>query len=122
MNRVHDVRGQAHGAGVVGDGAGDGLAYPPRRVGGETVSHLGVELLDGAYEPGVALLNEILEGDSPAAVSLGYRDYEPEVGLDQTPTRPLVSVVDAPRKLALLPRLQQPSAAQISQITRKALL
>src|SRR5215211_3156643 len=40
VDGVDDVGGQADGAGMVGDGAGDTLPYPPRRVSREAISHL----------------------------------------------------------------------------------
>src|SRR5918994_5140141 len=74
VERVDDVRGQTHGAGVVGDGARDGLTEPPSRVSREAVSHLGVELLDGPDQAGVPLLDQILEGHATTPVLLGNRD------------------------------------------------
>ncbi len=43
----------------VGDGPGDGLAHPPRGVGGELEALAVVELLDGADQAEVALLDEV---------------------------------------------------------------
>src|ERR671910_3534191 len=71
VESVNDVCGQTHGAGVVGDCAGDSLTDPPRRVSREAVSHLGVELLDGPDQTCVPLLDQILERHAAAPVLLG---------------------------------------------------
>src|SRR5215218_8133091 len=74
VESVNDVRGQTNGAGVVGDGAGDGLTDPPRRVSREAVAHLGVELLDGPNQARIPLLDQILEGHATPPVLLGDGD------------------------------------------------
>ena len=51
----------ADGSRLVGDGAGDGLPNPPGRIGGELVAPAILELVDGAHEAEVALLDEIEE-------------------------------------------------------------
>jgi hypothetical protein len=42
-----------------------------------------VELVDGAHEAEVALLDQIEKGQAPVAVALGDGDDQAEVGLDQ---------------------------------------
>ena len=72
----------ADGAGLVGDGAGDGLPDPPGGVGGELVAALVLELFDGAHEANVALLDEVEEVHAAVDILLGDRDDEAEVGLN----------------------------------------
>src|SRR3990170_108570 len=80
VDRLDHVRGDADGASLVGDGAGDGLTDPPRGVGGELVTLLVVELLDRPDEPDVALLDEVEEAHPAADVLLGDRHDEAQVG------------------------------------------
>src|SRR5919112_443349 len=83
VERINDVCRQTHGAGVVGDGAGDGLTDPPCRVSGEAVAHLGVELLDGPDQACVPLLDQVLEEHTSPPVLLGDGDHKPQVRLDE---------------------------------------
>ena len=72
----------ADGAGLVRDGAGDGLADPPGGVGGELVAAAVLELLDGLHQAHVALLDQVEEGEAAVGVLLRDGDDEAEVGLD----------------------------------------
>src|SRR5262245_58451478 len=83
VDGLDHVHRDADGAGLIGDGAGDGLTDPPRRVGRELVSAPPLELVDGAHEPDVALLDEVEELQPAVHVALGDRHDQPEVGLDQ---------------------------------------
>ena len=67
----------------VGDAAGDGLADPPRGVGGELEALAPVELLDGVHQAEVALLDEVEQRQAGGLVLLGDRDDEPQVRLDE---------------------------------------
>jgi hypothetical protein len=59
---------------------GDGLADPPRGVGGEAEAPPHVEPLDGGHQPHVALLHEVEEGQGGGrGVALGDGHHEPEV-------------------------------------------
>ena len=66
------VRRDADRAGAVGDGAPDRLADPPRGVGRELEAAAMVELLDGAHEAEVALLDEIEQRQPAGLVAAGH--------------------------------------------------
>src|SRR6266542_5337389 len=63
VDRLDHVDGNADGAGLVGDRAGDRLADPPGRVGRELEALAVVELLGGAHEAERALLDQVEEGE-----------------------------------------------------------
>ena len=77
------VHRQPDDAGLLGDAAGDRLAYPPGRVGRELVALGVVELLDRADQAGVALLDQVEHRHLGAAVLAGDRDDQPQVGGDE---------------------------------------
>src|SRR5664279_2851168 len=78
-NRLQHVDRYADRAGLVVDRAGDRLADPPLRIGGELEASLVVELLDGPDQANVALLQEVEETQPAADVLLGDRDDEAQV-------------------------------------------
>ena len=67
--------------------AGDRLPDPPGRVGRELEALGVVELLDGADQPEVALLDQVQQRHAAAGVALGQRDDQPQVGLEQVRLR-----------------------------------
>jgi len=73
------VHGDADGAGMIGDGASDGLSDPPGGVGAELVASFVLVLVDGAHEAGVAFLDDVEEREAAVAVLLGDGDDEAEV-------------------------------------------
>src|ERR1017187_3533960 len=79
---VH-VNRDTDSAGLVGDGAGDGLADPPGGVGRKLVTATVFELVGGPHEADIALLDEVQEMKSAVDVFLGDGDDQAEVGLDQ---------------------------------------
>src|SRR5262252_3489999 len=81
VDGLDHVHGDANGAGLVGDGAGDGLADPPRGVDGELVAAAVLELVHGLHEADVAFLDQVEELQSAVRVLLRDRDDEAEVGL-----------------------------------------
>ena len=83
VDGLHHVDGDADGAGLVGDGAGDGLANPPGGVGGELVALGVVELLHGLDQAQVALLDQVQEQHTAAHIALGDGHHQAEVGLSQ---------------------------------------
>ena len=80
-HRFDHVHRNADGARLVGDGAGDGLTNPPRRVGGELVPAAVFVFLHRLHQAGVAFLNQVDEAESPVAVLLGDRHHQPEVAV-----------------------------------------
>jgi hypothetical protein len=82
VDRLDHVHRDADGAGLVGDGAGDGLADPPGGVGAELVAAAVLELLDRLHQAHVALLDQVEEGEAAVGVFLGDGDHEAQVGLD----------------------------------------
>ncbi len=89
VDQLHDVHRHPDGAGLVGQGAGHRLPYPPGRVRGELEAPGVVELLHRADQPEIALLHQVEHGQAAARVPLGDRDDEPQVGLDEPPLGPL---------------------------------
>ena len=83
VDDLDHVHRDTDGAGLVGHGAGDRLADPPGGVRGELVALGVVELLDGADQTEVALLDQVQEEHAAAGVALGEGDDQPEVGLQQ---------------------------------------
>ena len=83
VDGLHHVHGDADRAGLVGDGAGDGLANPPGGVGGELEALAVLELLHGADEADVALLDQVEQAHAAADVLLGHADHQAQVGLGQ---------------------------------------
>ena len=73
----------ADGAGLVRDGAGDGLTDPPGGVGREFVTATVLELVDRLHEADVALLNEVEELQAAVGVLLRDGDDEAKVGFDE---------------------------------------
>src|SRR3984893_7714277 len=82
VDRFDHVHRNADGARLVRDRAGDGLTYPPSRVGRELVSAAIFELVDGLHQADVAFLDQVEELQSAIGVFLGDRDDETQIGLD----------------------------------------
>src|SRR5215472_9855028 len=83
VDGLDHVHRNADGAGLIGDGARDGLPDPPRRVRRELVAALVLELVDGLHQADVPLLDEVEELQATVRVLFGDADDEPQVGLDQ---------------------------------------
>ena len=77
------MHGDTDGTGLVGDGTRDGLTDPPRGVRGELKALLVVELLDGANQAEVALLDQVQEQHAAADIALGDGDDQTQVGADE---------------------------------------
>ena len=100
---------------VVGDCALHGLPDPPGGVGRELEAAPPVELLDRAVEPQRPLLDQVEERHAEAAVPLGDRDDEPEVGLDHPALGDRIALLDLLRERDLLGGGQQLVAAYIGE-------
>src|ERR671923_2595191 len=83
VDRLHHVHGDPDRPGLIGDGPGDGLPNPPRGVRRELEALRVVELLHGADQAEVPLLDQVEEEHPPADVPFGDRHDEAEVRLDQ---------------------------------------
>ena len=92
VDRLDHVDGDADGPGLVGNGAGDGLADPPSSVCRELIALGVVELLHSLDEAQVALLNEVQEQHTAAHIALGEGDDQTEVGLGQVLLGPLAGL------------------------------
>ncbi len=82
-NAVAHVYWNADGASLVGDGARDRLANPPRGIRAKPISTGIVEFLYGLHQPQVALLDQIQKGNASTHIFLGDTHYQPGIGLDQ---------------------------------------
>src|SRR5438477_103467 len=80
----------------------DCLADPPRGVRRKLVAHPVVELLDGADQAEVPLLDEIEERHAGLRVVARDRHHEAQVALDQAALGLLVAEILAAGELALL--------------------
>src|ERR1035437_1883738 len=94
VDGVDHVHGHADGPCLVGDSPGDRLADPPCCVRRELVAAAVIELLDGADEAEVAILDEVEEGQVTAHVLLGDRDDQAKVGLGEGVPGGLVAALD----------------------------
>ena len=71
-----DVHGQTDRPRLVRQSPHDRLAHPPRRVGREARAVLGIELVDGAQQPEVPLLDQV--GERQAAIEIAAGDLDDE--------------------------------------------
>ena len=83
VDRLHHVDRDADRARLVGDGARDRLADPPRGVGAELEALRVLELLDRPDEADVPLLDQVEEAHAAPDVLLGDAHHEAQVGLGQ---------------------------------------
>ena len=111
-----DVHGQADRPALVGERPRDRLADPPGRVGRELEPELVVELLDGADQAEVALLNQVEQRHAGVRVVARDRHHEAQVRLDQAPLRGFVAEILAARELALLTGSEQPAVADLADV------
>ena len=83
VDGLDHVHGNTDGTGLVGNRTRDGLTDPPRGVRGELKALLVVELLDGANQTEVALLDQVQEQHAAADIALGDGDDQAQVGADE---------------------------------------
>ena len=82
VDRLDHVHRDTNGAGLIGDGTGDGLANPPSGVGGEFVTATVFKFLDCLHEAHVAFLDQVKEGEAAVGVFLRDGNHEAQVGFD----------------------------------------
>ena len=113
---VGDVHGESDRASLVDERAHHGLPDPPRCVRREPVAHRPVELLDGADQAEVALLDQVEERHLRLRVVPRDRHHEAEVRLDQLLLGRQVARVLAPRQLPLPRRREQRTVADLAHV------
>ena len=116
VQALDHVHGDADRAALVGDRAGDRLAYPPGRVGRELVAAAVVELLDRPDQPQRALLDQVEERQPAPDVALGDRHHQAQVRLDHVLLGGHVAALDPLGQQHLLLAAQQGHAADRAQV------
>jgi hypothetical protein len=84
-------------------------------VGRELVAEPPVELLDRAVQAERALLDQVEEGNAEAAIALGDRDDEAQVGVDHLLLGDSMAALDPLGEGHLLGRAQQPVAGDLGE-------
>ena len=102
VDGLHHMDGDTDGAGLVGNGPGDGLADPPGGIGGELVALGVVELLHRLDQAQIALLDQIQEQHAPAHIPLGDGYHQAQVGLGQALLGRLTPLQQAAQLLLVL--------------------
>ena len=120
VDLLDHVHRDADVAVLVGDGAGDGLPDPPGGVGGELVALAIVELLHGADEPRVALLDEVEQVHVLGVVVLGDGDDQAQVRLDHAVFGALVAGLDPLRQFDLLVLGEEGDLAGLFEVEAQA--
>ena len=82
VDRLDHMHGNADGARLIGDRAGDRLPDPPGRIGREFIAAAIFELIDRLHQADIAFLNEVEELQAAIGVFLGDGDDETQIGLD----------------------------------------
>ena len=83
IDRFDHVHGNANGARLVGDRAGDGLTNPPCRVSRKLIAAPPLKLIDGLHQTDVAFLNQIEKLQTAVGIFLRDGNDETQVGLHQ---------------------------------------
>src|ERR687897_863925 len=94
------------------------LTYPPRSIGGEPKAPVGVELFNRPHKTDVALLDQILEGQTTPTRLLGYRDNKPQVLLDESLAGSFVTLLGPLGEVYLLLVGQELALVDSSEVTR----
>jgi len=110
------VDGDADGAAAIGDRALDRLPDPPGGVGRELEAAPVVELVDGADQAQVALLDEVEQRQPAVGVLLGDGDDEAQVGLHQVVPGLDRASLHGLGQLDLLGGGQQSNLADLAQV------
>ena len=116
VDRLDHVDRDADRAGLVGDGAGDGLTDPPRGIRAEFETAFGIEFLHRAEEADVAFLNQVEERESAADVFFGDTDNETKVGFGKLLLGSRVALADAASELDFLATIDERDATDLGEI------
>src|ERR687895_1211852 len=115
------VDGNPDGPPLVSNRSLYGLTYPPRSIGGEPKAPVGVELFNRPHKTYVALLDQILEGQTTPTRLLGYRDNQPQVLLDESIAGSFVTLLGPLGEVYLLLVGQELVIADSGKVTRNQL-
>ena len=80
VDHFDHVDRDADGAGLVGDGTGDGLANPPSGVSGKLVAAAVFKFFNRFHQAHVAFLNKVQKGKSAVGVFFGDGDDQAQIG------------------------------------------
>src|SRR5215204_3505438 len=115
------VGGNPYGPSLVSNRPLYVLTYPPRSIGGEPKAPVGVKLPNSLHKTYVALLDQILEGQTTPTRLLGYRDNKPQVLLDESVAGSFVTLLGPLGEVYLLLVRQELAPADSSEVTRNQL-
>ena len=110
------MHGNADGSGVVGNGAGDGLPDPPRRVGGEFIALGIVKFPDRLDEAKIALLNKVEQRQATADIALRDGYDKAQIRLDHRIVRRFIALGEAFGDLRLLLARQERDLADLLEV------
>ena len=115
-DRLAHMDGQPDRPALIGDGAGDRLPDPPRRVGGEAEAGLPIVLLRRAHQADIALLHEVEERQAAPDIALGDADDEPQIVAHHLLQGRLVARLDPLGERDLLLVIEQGLGADLVQV------
>src|SRR5215213_281329 len=115
------VDGNPDGAPLLSNRPLHRLTYPPRSIGGEPKAPVGVELFNRPHKTDVALLDQILEGQTTPTRLLGYRDNKPQVLLNKSLAGSLITFLSPLGEVYLLLVGQELALADSGEVTRNQL-
>src|SRR5262249_15199381 len=81
VGHLDHVHWNANSPSLITDRAGDCLADPPGRVGGELVAAAVIKLVDRPHQPDIPFLYEVKKLQPTIGVFLGDRDDKAQIGL-----------------------------------------
>jgi hypothetical protein len=117
---LRHVAGHAHGLDRVRQRAPDRLLDPPRRVGREAATRVGIELLGRLQEADVPFGDHVLEHEAALGVDLGDRHDQAQIGPDHVLACRQVSGLDAATQLAFLRGGQERDLVDLEQVGLEA--
>ena len=101
---------------MVGNCPGNGLADPPRSIGGEFIALGIIELANGLDQAQIALLNQIEQGQAASNVALGNGHNKAQVRFDHLVVRFLIAFSHLLGKLRFLIRGEKRNFADLLEI------